>query len=229
MNDHETCPVCLKNIIAKDIVSFDDKRNSYQFSKQATPVPNKSKFVIGGFFRADNWQVSSKISRVMSDLRNALDEDGVKVIIFSQWTSMLDIFEHCLRSQAISFCRLDGTMSQKARQNSLSEFSTGAPRVFLISLRAGGVGLNLVSASVVFLVDPWWNPAVEDQAIDRVHRIGQDKPVIVKRFIVVDSVEEKMISLQAKKRKLASDFLNMNCKTNTASKLTLDDLVELII
>jgi hypothetical protein len=134
---------------------------------------------------------------------SAVRPPPIKSVVFSQWTGMLDIVEAALRREPrlSSFCRLDGAMSSDERQKALRRFrDERGVRVMLLSLRAGGVGLNLTSARRVFLLDPWFNPAVEEQAMDRVHRLGQTHPVIVTRFIMRGTVEERMLSLQETKR-----------------------------
>jgi SNF2 family DNA or RNA helicase len=141
---------------------------------------------------------SSKLSVLLEYLDEAAAE-GHKSLVFSQWTSFLDLVEPHLREAGIAFERLDGSTID--RQGVVERFQSpeGAP-VLLISLRAGGTGLNLTAADHVFLLDPWWNPAVEDQAADRAHRIGQDKPVMVYRMVARDTVEERILALQQRKR-----------------------------
>ena len=121
--------------------------------------------------------------------------------MFSQWTSLLDLIELRLKGTGIAFCRLDGTTRDRGEVVQRLPGSDGPP-VMLMSLKAGGVGLNLTAADHVFLCDPWWNPAVEAQAADRAHRIGQDKPVFVYRLVANDTVEERILALQEKKRAL---------------------------
>jgi len=157
---------------------------------------------------------SSKVGALLQDLHALLQQEAreggapLKSIVFSQWTSMLDLLEPALRRRGMGFLRLDGAMSQSEREEAIRAFNTDASyRVFLISVKAGGLGLNLTAASRVFLLDPWWNPAIEDQAIDRVHRIGQTREVVVTRFIMTDSVEERILELQERKRKLAEGAL----------------------
>jgi superfamily II DNA or RNA helicase len=145
---------------------------------------------------------SSKLELLMRTLEEALAE-GHKALVFSQWTSLLDLAEPQLERASIPFCRLDG--STRDRGEVVDRFQDPAgPPVMLISLKAGGTGLNLTAADHVFLLDPWWNPAVEDQAADRAHRIGQDRPVLVQRLVAAETVEERMLELQEKKRALAS-------------------------
>ncbi|MFV8750647.1 SNF2-related protein [Nannocystaceae bacterium ST9] len=144
---------------------------------------------------------SAKLELLLETLEEVLDE-GHKALVFSQWTSLLDLLEPVLRARDIRFNRLDGTT--RDRQAVVDGFQDpGGPPVMLLSLKAGGTGLNLTAADNVFLLDPWWNPAVEDQAADRAHRIGQDKPVIVHRLIASDTVEDRILALQEHKRKLA--------------------------
>ncbi|PRP91296.1 ATP-dependent helicase HepA [Enhygromyxa salina] len=146
-------------------------------------------------------QSSSKLELLLETLDSVLDE-GHKALVFSQWTSLLDLIEPVLRARDIAFNRLDG--ATRDRQTVVDTFQDPAgPPVMLLSLKAGGTGLNLTAADNVFLLDPWWNPAVEDQAADRAHRIGQDKPVIVHRLIASETVEERILALQDRKRQLA--------------------------
>jgi DNA repair protein RAD5 len=125
----------------------------------------------------------------------------MKSVVFSQFTSFLTLIEPALAKANMKFVRLDGTMAQKARAAVLQKFTEASGfTILLISLRAGGVGLNLTSAGRVFMMDPWWSFAVEAQAIDRVHRMGQEGEVIVKRFVVKESVEERMLRIQERKK-----------------------------
>jgi SNF2 family DNA or RNA helicase len=138
----------------------------------------------------------------LSDLLPTLVEDGRRILVFSQFTSMLALIRAELERLGLAHCLLTGETVD--RQGEIDRFQRGEVPIFLLSLKAGGVGLNLTAADAVVLYDPWWNPAVEDQAIDRAHRIGQDKPVFVYRLMVEGSVEERMVELQRRKRALAS-------------------------
>jgi SNF2 family DNA or RNA helicase len=137
---------------------------------------------------------------------------------------MLDLIEEQLDAGAIGFVRLDG--QSRDRTELTRQFQDGDAPVFLVSLKAGGVGLNLTAADTVILFDPWWNPAVEDQAIDRVHRIGQGKPVFVHRLVATGTVEEKMDALKAKKRQIAASLFDADGQITGA--LTEADLEELL-
>ena len=168
---------------------------------------------------------SSKVSRLLLALEDAAS-DGHKALVFSQWTSLLDLIEPHLEAAGLSFVRLDGSVPQAARAGIVAEFQAASgPPVMLASLKAGGTGLNLTAADHVFLVDPWWNPAVEDQAADRAHRIGQDKPVFVYRLVARDTVEERILALQSTKRALADAALG---EADRAAALTRDDLLALL-
>jgi SNF2 family DNA or RNA helicase len=145
---------------------------------------------------------SSKLDLLVERLAT-LAEEGHRALVFSQWTSFLDLCEPALAEAGISACRLDG--STRDRQAVVERFQAeDGPTVFLLSLKAGGTGLNLTAADYVFHLDPWWNPAVEDQAVDRAHRIGQDKPVFSVRLVAAGTVEERIVALQHAKRELAS-------------------------
>jgi hypothetical protein len=166
---------------------------------------------------------SAKLELLIDRLETAA-ADGHKALVFSQWTSLLDLVEPRLAASGLSFTRLDG--STRDRGEVVARFqSADGPPVFLISLRAGGVGLNLTAADHVFLLDPWWNPAVEDQAADRAHRIGQERPVLVHRLVAADTVEERILALQESKRALASAALDGGA---AAGELTRDDLLALL-
>jgi superfamily II DNA or RNA helicase len=149
---------------------------------------------------------SAKLDLFMEEIELMLD-GGHKALVFSQFTSMLRLVGRRLMESKISFSYLDG--KTKDRQEMVDRFQqSDGPPLFLISLKAGGVGLNLTEADYVFLLDPWWNPAAEAQAIDRSHRIGQDKPVIAYRLIARDTIEEKIVSLQQTKRALADSIMS---------------------
>jgi superfamily II DNA or RNA helicase len=148
---------------------------------------------------------SAKLDRLM-DMLPALIEEGRRVLLFSQFTSMLALIEPALDAAGIPYALLIG--STRDRNAQIKRFQSGAVPLFLISLKAGGLGLNLTAADTVIHYDPWWNPAVEDQATDRAHRIGQDKPVFVHKLVVAASIEEKMDELKDRKRQLAAGLFD---------------------
>ena len=148
---------------------------------------------------------SGKLDVLLDQLDEVVSE-GHKALVFSQWTSFLDLIEAALRERQLRTCRLDGATRDRAAVVRTFQADDGPP-IFLLSLKAGGTGLNLTAADYVFHADPWWNPAAEAQATDRAHRIGQDKPVFSMRLIASDTVEERILELQDKKRALAEAAL----------------------
>ncbi|KAG0317213.1 hypothetical protein BGZ99_006444 [Dissophora globulifera] len=174
---------------------------------------------------------STKVKSLIEDLVQATQvakregRDVAKSVVFSQWTSMLDLIEEGLRENHIKFTRLDGTMQRSDRTQALNDFKEQSDiGVILISLKAGGVGLNLTSAQRVYLMDPHWNPAVESQAVDRIHRLGQTKPVDVIRFIIKDSIEENILELQKRKAELSDMTFAEKLSKQEVLKRRLEDL-----
>ena len=161
----------------------------------------------------------------LSDMLAEVIDGGQKALVFSQFTSMLALVRKRLDALGIRYAYLDG--QTRNRREVVEQFQEDPDlQVFLISLKAGGVGLNLTAAEYVFILDPWWNPAVEAQAIDRTHRIGQTKPVFAYRMICEDTVEQRIIELQARKRKLADAIVGG--EQNLLQSLTRDDLEQLL-
>jgi SNF2 family DNA or RNA helicase len=149
-----------------------------------------------------------------------------KALVFSQFTSMLQLIRSALEEKGIPYLYLDGSVPAEERKRAVAQFQEEEDtRIFLISLKAGGIGLTLTAADYVYLVDPWWNPAVERQAIDRSHRIGQEKKVFAYRMICRDTVEEKILQLQEKKKGLASDLIAD--ETGLVKQLTAEDVAYL--
>ena len=169
-------------------------------------------------------ETSSKIERLREVLETVIAE-GHKALIFSQWTSLLDRVEPMLSAAGLDFLRLDGSTRNRGAVVDSFQGQDGPP-VLLLSLKAGGTGLNLTAADHVFLLDPWWNPAVEDQAADRTHRIGQERPVFVHRLVASGTVEEGILELQQRKRALSDAALD---GADQAARLTRDDLLTLLV
>lgn len=166
---------------------------------------------------------SAKLDLLMESLEESLDL-GHRALIFSQWTSLLDLVEKRLNAKEIRFSRLDG--STKHRDQVVSAFQKDdGPPVMLLSLKAGGVGITLTAADHIYILDPWWNPAAEDQAADRAHRIGQENPVFIHRLVARDSVEDKILQLQKKKRALAEGVIGDASKNADLSKQEILDLL----
>jgi SNF2 family DNA or RNA helicase len=150
---------------------------------------------------------SIKTDILVEELKNIIPNH--KALVFSQFTGMLDLLEISFNKHHIPFCRLDGTTPIDERQGLVNSFQEAGSKekVFLISLKAGNAGLNLTAADYVFLFDPWWNTAVQQQAIDRTHRIGQTKNVFAYKMICRDTIEEKIMQLQQRKKKLAEELI----------------------
>uniref|UniRef100_A0A8C7ZIS1 Helicase-like transcription factor n=1 Tax=Oryzias sinensis TaxID=183150 RepID=A0A8C7ZIS1_9TELE len=187
-NEQPRCPLCRSEIKSSELVEFPQE----EMEEEST--------------NSGKWRTSSKVKALMGNLLRLREEDSsIKCLVVSQFTRFLSILEVPLREHGFRFVRLDGSMSQKKRTQVIKEFQSSeahSPAIMLLSLKAGGVGLNLTAASHVFLMDPAWNPATEDQCIDRCHRLGQKNNVVVTKFIVKDSVEENMVKIQKKKQDL---------------------------
>ena len=169
---------------------------------------------------------SGKDDEIMRMLLRAV-ANGHKVLFFSQFVGYLKVFEDMFEQQGVEYCYLDGSMDEKERQAQIDLFQNDdKKRVFLLSLRAGNSGLNLTAADYVFLADPWWNPFTMKQAEDRAHRIGQDKPVFSYKFITKDTIEEKILALQAKKAALAESVIPD--EDSILSSLNLEELEDLL-
>lgn len=160
---------------------------------------------------------STKIEKTMELLKNIRDKPSgpnekakpEKTIIFSQFTSLLDILEIPLMAEGFTYARYDGSMSANQRNDAVIEFTeTEQTTIMLISLKAGNAGLNLTAASQVIILDPFWNPYIEEQAVDRAHRIGQRRPVEVHRILIADTVEDRILALQEQKRQLIESALD---------------------
>lgn len=162
---------------------------------------------------------SSKIDVLMEQLVEVVEE-GHRVLVFSQFTGFLALVRDRLDAEGVGYCYLDGRTRNRPKR--IAEFTEGDDPVFLISLKAGGVGLTLTEADYVFVLDPWWNPAAEAQAIDRAHRIGQNKTVMVYRLVATDTIEEKVVALQQRKRDLFDRVVGEDAMTGGA--LTADDI-----
>ncbi|KAL6659399.1 hypothetical protein ACP70R_003439 [Stipagrostis hirtigluma subsp. patula] len=184
--------------------------------------------------------ISSKIQAAIDILNSIINTDALtdsdiiesnqsrvpaKAIVFSQWTGMLDLLELSLNSNLIQYRRLDGTMSLNLRDKAVKDFNTDPEvRVMIMSLKAGNLGLNMVAACHVILLDLWWNPYAEDQAVDRAHRIGQTRPVTVSRLTVKDTVEDRILALQEEKRTMVNSAFGEDKSGGHATRLTVEDL-----
>ncbi|KAG7664624.1 RAD16 [[Candida] subhashii] len=211
------CPVChigLSIDLEQPAIEVDEEL----FTKAS--IVNRIKMGAHG----GEWRSSTKIEGLVEELyKLRSDKHTIKSIVFSQFTSMLDLIEWRLKRAGFQTVKLQGSMSPQQRDNTIRYFMENTEvEVFLVSLKAGGVALNLCEASQVFLMDPWWNPSVEWQSMDRVHRIGQRRPIRITRFCIEDSIESKIIELQEKKANMINATINQD--DAAISKLTPDDL-----
>lgn len=211
----EQCPLCRGDIEKNQLIEVPKEQNE-------TETPDM----------VSNWQSSSKVDALMQALRAVRQEDPrLKSIVVSQFTSLLTILEKPLALEGFMYSRFDGSMNMAERTEVLRNFSQsreGSPTVLLLSLKAGGVGLNLTAASRVFLMDPAWNPASEDQCFDRCHRLGQTKDVIITKFVIEDSIEERMLELQEKKRQLMHNAFDKKISAEQNRTNRINDIKHLI-
>ena len=163
--------------------------------------------------------------QVFGEILTELRENGHKALIFSQFVSHLEIIRTYLDGEKVPYQYLDGSTPNTQRQKRVKAFQSGEGEVFLISLKAGGTGLNLTAADYVIHMDPWWNPAVEDQASDRAHRLGQQRPVTIYRLVAKDTIEDKIVALHHHKRDLADSLLE---DSDLSGKMSTDELLQLI-
>ncbi|XP_071949768.1 helicase-like transcription factor [Antedon mediterranea] len=209
--EQAACPLCRADVKDKDLVEVPNE------DKVEPPTP-----------LAGPWQSSAKVDAMMQHLiQLQRDDPTIKSLVVSQFTSLLDLVQKPLSDIGIKFVCFDGRMNMKKRTEAISEFmkqGPDTPTVCLLSLKAGGVGVNLVSASRVFLLDPAWNPAAEEQCFDRCHRLGQTKDVIITKFIVKDSVEERMMDLQEKKRNLMAGAFGKKQTAEERQRTRIDDI-----
>ncbi|OBA22322.1 hypothetical protein METBIDRAFT_77762 [Metschnikowia bicuspidata var. bicuspidata NRRL YB-4993] len=206
------CASCETFTSTTDIVDYTmyDKifNMNYDFPKLQHICPTQRKFLIQ---RDQGFALSAKMEKTLDIIKeitdNTLDE---KIIVFSHFTVTFDLMGHALKQDNIKYLRYDGSMNIDDKNNTINEFYQGAPRVLLISLKAGNVGLTLTCASHVVIMDPFWNPYVEDQAMDRAHRFGQERSVKVYRLLIRNSVEDRIMDLQERKKELIGSALDEN-------------------
>jgi superfamily II DNA or RNA helicase len=173
----------------------------------------------------EDWKDRSSKLQQLCETMLELKGEGHRVLVFSQFVKHLRLIREMLDEEKVTYEYLDGSTPAKARQESVDRFQNGDATAFLISLKAGGTGLNLTAADYVIHMDPWWNPAVEDQATDRAHRMGQTKPVMVYRLIAQNSIEEEILKLHDSKRDLVAGIMD---GASASAKLSTDDLIELL-
>ncbi|KAF0472323.1 SNF2 family helicase [Gigaspora margarita] len=175
---------------------------------------------------------SSKIDALLEFLKVSNERDPTsKSVVFSQWTSFLNLVEPALHHANIKFVRLDGKMPRPKREDAMRMFQNDPEiKVFLISLKCGSLGLNLTAADQCFIMDPWWNPSIEDQAVDRIYRLGQTRPVSIFRFVIENTIEDRVIELQEKKRSMVSQAFGEKIRKDASKRLEarLEDLRALL-
>lgn len=201
-NNRLTCPVCHIGL------SIDLTQPSLEVDMEAF----KKQSIVSRLKLDGSWRSSTKIEALVEELYKLRSKvKTIKSIVFSQFTSMLDLVEWRLKRAGFQTVKLQGSMSPTQRDETIKYFMNNIRcEVFLVSLKAGGVALNLCEASQVFILDPWWNPSVEWQSGDRVHRIGQYRPVKITRFCIEDSIESRIIELQEKKANMINATINQD-------------------
>ncbi|KAF7297296.1 ATP-dependent helicase rhp16 [Mycena indigotica] len=208
------CPVChLPLTIDLDAPALELEQN----------VPDARQGILGRL-NLEKWRSSTKIEALLEELVNLRMKDATtKSLVFSQFVNFLDLIAYRLQGAGFKICRLEGTMSPQARDATIKHFMENVEvTVFLVSLKAGGVALNLTEASRVYLMDSWWNPAVEFQAMDRIHRLGQKRPVKAIKLVVEDSIESRIVQLQEKKSAMVDATLSTD--DQAMGRLTPQDL-----
>ncbi|NWQ61932.1 TTF2 factor, partial [Neopipo cinnamomea] len=209
-------------------LSIEEQLGALTLSELQTPDSQSTVDFNGTAFKTDIFGItreSSKIARLLAELRTIQSHsEPQKSVVVSQWTSMLKVVAVHLQRLGLKCETVDGSVNPKQRMDVVEEFNNNpeGPQVMLVSLRAGGVGLNLTGGNHLFLLDMHWNPALEDQACDRIYRVGQKKDVVIHRFICEGTVEEKILQLQTRKKGLAQQVLSG--KREALTKLTLADL-----
>ena len=207
-----------------------------KLSESAGPIPQRNMLILGEIMKlrrlcchprlvAPQSKISSSKLELFAELVDDLIDNRHKALVFSQFVGHLKIVREYLDERGIHYQYLDGSTSAKARKKGVSDFQSGKGELFLISLKAGGLGLNLTAADYVIHLDPWWNPAVEDQASDRAHRIGQLRPVTIYRMVARNTIEDKIVDLHRHKRDLADSLLE---GTDMSGKISTQELLELL-
>ena len=229
MPNRVSCPACRAPLT----INFSEKKTTSPFKNQnlSGVQASKRRLLTGGgtggvLSRIDplRFQSSTKIEGLREELELMLQEDGsAKAIVFSQFTAMLDLCAFRLTQVGIQCARLSGSMSLEARDRAIKSFTEDPDvKVFLMSLKAGGVALNLTAASHCFVMDSWWNPATEWQAMDRIHRLGQHRPMKCVKFVISGTIEERIVKLQEKKMAVFEATVGQDA--DALGKLTEDDM-----
>lgn len=220
---YENCRTDAEKLFSKEVKKADKPKMKISFFETLTRLRLIANSVSLAF---PDWNKgSSKVDALMEIIDTITSVPENQVLIFSQFTSFLDIVKEKLNKNGMEYQYLDGQTSLKEREKQVEEFQSGERQLFLISLKAGGLGLNLTAANYVILLDPWWNPAIENQATDRAHRFGQKRAVTIIRMIAAQTIEEKILQLHEKKKELAEKMLE---GTAESSSLTMNDILDLV-
>jgi SNF2 family DNA or RNA helicase len=210
-----TCPLCRSSFTQSDILSHEALTTAAKDAAAAAAAVDQdaSKADAEGLNACEIANTPPKVTALLHAIAEMHREGPeLKCVVFSQFTGFLNIIEAKLREQSIAYGRLDGSMSSAARKQALLSWkglnTEGAPSILLISTKAGGTGLNLTEANRAFLMDVWWNAAVDDQAMDRIHRLGQTRPVKVIRYIAERIIEGRILELQKRKAALGKGALH---------------------
>ncbi|NXO82601.1 TTF2 factor, partial [Sitta europaea] len=209
-------------------LSIEEQLGALTLSELQAPDSKSTVYLNGTDFQTDIFDItreSTKITQLLTELKTIQSHsEPQKSVVVSQWTSMLKVVAVHLQRLGLKYATVDGSVNPKQRMDVVEEFNNNpkGPQVMLVSLLAGGVGLNLTGGNHLFLLDMHWNPALEDQACDRIYRVGQQKDVVIHRFVCEGTVEEKILQLQKRKKGLAQQVLSG--KGETSTKLTLADL-----
>lgn len=248
IESQEECPVCIDVVTANPVIThckhvfcrpcitkvIDTQhkcpmcRAELSEDKLLEPAPETSGDEVGDDL--DRETKSSKTEALLKILQATLKKDGSKVIIFSQWTSFLSVIQKQLDEAGYTYTRVDGSMNTTQRDSAIRALDYDPnTRIMLASLGVCSVGLNLVSADTVILADSWWAPAIEDQAVDRVHRLGQTRPTAVWRLVMEKTVEERVLDIQGEKRDLVTKaFQEKQGKKKKTKETRMADIVKLL-
>lgn len=219
------CPTCSQGPV-KEIELMEVVR-SKNVPEEQSPFFDSNKIQAAISLRRNDFRSSTKLDALLQNLRRLQDQDPYfRAIVFSQFTSFLSLISTALDRERLTWYRFDGTMDTKKRNAAITEFRQNErkPKILLISLKAGGVGLNLTTANHVFMMDCWWNTATEHQAIDRVHRLGQEKTVYVKHFIVEDTVEGRILQIQKRKTAIVKEAFRGTQQSGKGDSESLENL-----
>lgn len=222
------CPTCSQGPVKEqDLIEVLRSFGQDILHRESTGDEKEGMSTSEVFLRRNDFRSSTKLDALIQNLRRLRDQDPYfRAVVFSQFTSFLSLISVALDRERLSWYRFDGSMDLKKRNAAISEFKQNErkPKVLIVSLKAGGVGLNLTSANHVFMMDCWWNAATENQAIDRVHRIGQEKTVYVKHFIVDHTIEGRILQIQKRKTAIVKEAFRGSDKSSKADPESLENL-----